>query len=58
MVTALKLGPFSNNLCKKSTLNLERLRKIVAKFIQLKEFKEFWNQVLVESLIKKKTNQT
>jgi len=37
-------GPFADSLCKKLALNLEELRYKVAKFMQLDELREFYNQ--------------
>ena len=41
MVTALRLGPFAESLCKKPVTNLDELRRRAAKFMQLKEMREF-----------------
>jgi len=41
MVTALKPGLFSDNLCKKPVMNLDELRQRAAKFMQLEELREF-----------------
>ncbi|XP_068483426.1 uncharacterized protein [Phaseolus vulgaris] len=41
MITALKPGPFADNLCKKTTTNLDELRQRASKFMQMEEFKEF-----------------
>jgi len=41
LVTALKLGPFVDSLCKKPVSNLDELRTRATKFMQMEELKEF-----------------
>jgi len=43
MVTALRPGPFSDSLCKKLATNLNELKQRAAKYMQLKELREFRN---------------
>jgi len=54
MVTPLRLRPFSASLCKKLTTNLDELWQQVAKFMQLKELKDFQNQMRDEATTGKK----
>lgn len=53
LVTALKPGPFSDNLCKKPATNLEELRRRATKFMELEELKEFRKQLRDETTQKK-----
>ncbi|XP_068491909.1 uncharacterized protein [Phaseolus vulgaris] len=48
MITALKLGPFADSLCKKPAINLDELRQRASKFMQMEELREFRNQVRVD----------
>jgi len=41
MVTAVKLGSFSDSLCKKPVMNLDELQQRATKFMQLEELREF-----------------
>ena len=41
MITALKLGPFSDSLCKKPVMNMDELPQRAAKFMQLEDLREF-----------------
>jgi len=49
MLTTLRLGPFADNLCMKSVDNLDELRRRAAKYMQLKELREFHNQARAEA---------
>jgi len=53
LITALRLGPFADSLCKKPTLNLDELRCRAAKFMQLEELREFRNQTQAEETMNK-----
>jgi len=57
MITVLRLGPFANNLCKKPTTNLDQLRQRAAKFMQMKELRDFHNQVRADGGVEKKYNE-
>jgi len=43
MVTALQPEQFANNLCKKPTMNLDKLKQRGAKYMQLEESREYKN---------------
>jgi len=43
MITPLRLGPFSDSMCKKLAGNIDELWYSAAKFMQLEELKEFKN---------------
>lgn len=45
LVTPLKPGPLSNNLCKKPAVNMDKLWQRAAKFMQLQELWEFRTKV-------------
>ncbi|XP_068486851.1 uncharacterized protein [Phaseolus vulgaris] len=49
MLTALRPGPFADNLCMQPADSLEELRKRAAKHMQLEELREFRNQARVEA---------
>jgi len=49
MLTALRPGPFADNLCMQPATCLDELRKRVAKFMQLEELREFRNQARAEA---------
>jgi len=57
MITTLRLGPFADSLCKKPTTNLDELRQRATKFIQMEEFRKFWNQVRVDGGVEKKPSE-
>jgi len=42
-------GPFADNLCMQSADSLDELRKRAAKYMQLKELREFRNQARAEA---------
>jgi len=48
MVTALRLGPFVNSLCKRPAANLDELRERATKFMQLEELLCFKSQIRAE----------
>jgi len=41
LVTSLKLGPFSDNLCKKLAASMDELRQRAVKFMQFEKIREF-----------------
>ena len=49
ILTALRSGPFANNLCMQPTDSLDELRKRAAKYMQLEELREFRNQARAEA---------
>ncbi|XP_068492279.1 uncharacterized protein [Phaseolus vulgaris] len=49
MLTALRPGPFADNLCMQPADNLDELRKRAAKYMQLEELREFRNQARAEA---------
>ncbi|XP_068503650.1 uncharacterized protein [Phaseolus vulgaris] len=49
MLTALRLGPFVDNLCMQPTVSLDELRKRVVKYMQLEELREIRNQACAEA---------
>lgn len=49
MLTALRPERFGDSLYKKSTSNLEELKRRAGKFMQLEELREFRNQVSADS---------
>jgi len=49
MLTALRLGPFVDNLCMQPPTNLDELWKKAAKFMQLEELRKFYNQASAEA---------
>jgi len=49
MLTALRLGPFTDNLCMQPADSLDELRKRAAKYMQLEELREFRNQARAEA---------
>jgi len=49
MLTALRLGPFADSLCKKPAIGLDELRRRAAKFVLLEELREFRNEVRADS---------
>jgi len=49
MLTALRPGPFADNLCMQPTDNLNELRKSAAKYMTLEELREFRNQARAEA---------
>jgi len=53
LITALRLGPFVDNLCKKPVANLDELRMRATKFMQMEELKEFRNTTRRETLDRK-----
>ncbi|XP_068483271.1 uncharacterized protein [Phaseolus vulgaris] len=57
MITALKLGPFADSLCKKPAINLDELRQRASKFMQMEELREFRNQVRVDGGEKRVTER-
>ncbi|XP_020206699.1 uncharacterized protein LOC109791762, partial [Cajanus cajan] len=48
LTTALKPGPFANNICKKPPTNMDDLRRRADKYMQMEELAEFRNQARVE----------
>ena len=48
MLTALRPGPFADNLCMQPADSLDELRKRAAKYMQLEELRESRNQARVE----------
>ncbi|XP_068484963.1 uncharacterized protein [Phaseolus vulgaris] len=49
MLTALRPGPFADNLCMQPADSLDELRKRAAKYMQLEELREFRNQARAEA---------
>ena len=49
MLTALRRGPFADNLCMHPIDSLDELRKRAAKYMQLEELREFRNQARAEA---------
>jgi len=49
MLTALRLGPFADNLCMQPADSLYELRKRAAMYMQLEELREFRNQARAEA---------
>jgi len=49
MLTALRPGPFADNLCMQPADSLDDLRKRAAKYMQLEELREFRNQARFEA---------
>lgn len=49
MLTTLRPGPFADNLCMQPIDSLDKLRKRVAKYMQLEELREFRNQARAEA---------
>ena len=49
MLTALRPGPFADNLCMQLADSLDELRKRAAKYMQLEELREFRNQARAEN---------
>jgi len=47
MLSALRPRPFADNLCMQPTASLDKLRKRVAKYMQLEEMREFRNKAQV-----------
>ncbi|XP_020203330.1 uncharacterized protein LOC109788888 [Cajanus cajan] len=52
LTTALKPGPFANNICKKPPTDMDDLRRRADKYIQMKELAEFRNQARAEVVAK------
>ncbi|XP_020229310.1 uncharacterized protein LOC109810299 [Cajanus cajan] len=48
LTTALKPGPFANNICKKPPTNIDDLRRRADKYMQMEELAEFRNQARAE----------
>ncbi|XP_020206212.1 uncharacterized protein LOC109791335 [Cajanus cajan] len=48
LTTALKPGPFANNICKKPPTNMDDLRRRADKYMQMEELAEFRNQARAE----------
>ncbi|XP_020224251.1 uncharacterized protein LOC109806292 [Cajanus cajan] len=48
LTTALKPGPFANNICKKPLTNMDDLRRRADKYMQMEELAEFRNQAQAE----------
>jgi len=53
MVTALRPGPFADNLCKKPALNMNEMRVRATKFMRLEELRDFGGQMKEESHVDK-----
>jgi len=49
MLTTLRPRSFADNLCMQPTANLDELRRRAAKFMQLEELREFYNQARAEA---------
>ncbi|XP_020235218.1 uncharacterized protein LOC109815046 [Cajanus cajan] len=52
LTTALKPGPFANNICKKPPTDMDDLRRQADKYMQMEELAEFRNQARAEVLAK------
>jgi len=48
LIMALRPKPFVNSLCKKPTSDLNKLCTRLAKYMQMKELAEYWNQTWVD----------
>ncbi|XP_020211805.1 uncharacterized protein LOC109796548 [Cajanus cajan] len=48
LTTALKPGPFANNICKKPPTDMDDLRRRADKYMQMEELAEFRNQARAE----------
>ena len=57
MIIALRPEPFVDSLCKKPTTNIDELRQLATKFMQMEKLREFQNQVRVDRGSEKKTNE-
>ena len=57
MLTTLRSGSFSHNLCMQPTTSLDELRRKSAKFMQLKQLRKLRNQARVEANGKKGTKK-
>jgi len=57
MLTALRPGPFADNLCMQPTATLDELRKKAAKYMQLEELRDFRNQASGEKSKEDKDRQ-
>ncbi|XP_020211558.1 uncharacterized protein LOC109796283 [Cajanus cajan] len=51
LTTALKLGPFANSICKKPPSNMDDLRRLPDKYMQMEELAEFRNQARAEAVL-------
>ncbi|XP_020238883.1 uncharacterized protein LOC109817941 [Cajanus cajan] len=54
LTTALKPGPFANSICKKPPTDMDDLRRIADKYMQMEELAEFRNQARTEVAAKPK----
>ncbi|XP_020223144.1 uncharacterized protein LOC109805469 [Cajanus cajan] len=54
LTTALKPGPFANNICKKPPTDMDDLRRRADKYMQMEELAEFRNQARAEVAAKPK----
>jgi len=54
MIMVLRPEPFVDNLCKKSTTNLDELRQRASKFMQMEELRDFRNEVRADGGVEKK----
>ncbi|XP_020234497.1 uncharacterized protein LOC109814471 [Cajanus cajan] len=52
LTTALKPGPFANNICKKPPSDMDDLRRRADKYMQMEELSEFRNQARAKIIVK------